>query len=490
MQIVRGSFIRLALIGAAVAGAAGAQAPAASSSALPPVRSLGKPSAVSKDLLGAVSQVRALPGGRVLVNDNLGRKVVMFDPTLASYTVVADTTSATANAYSSRAAGLIAYKGDSTLFVDPQSLSMLVIDGKGQVGRVMSIPRPNDANALIGGPNGTPGFDATGRLIYRAAGGIRMGGPGRGGDGGRGGDAGRGADGRERVRVAAPAAAPGGFPIPEFPDSTAIIRIDMESRAVDTVAKVKIQKQNMQVTQRPDGGVSINAIMNPMQYVDDWAVTSDGRVAVVRGQEYRVDWMGEGNTVASSSKLPFAWQQLNDSAKTAFLDSTRTAMEKLREQAMARMQAGGAGAPIVMGGAPGAGGGDRMQMMTFELGARAAAPAARGDAGGRGAGPGTTTQFQVPPIQLVGANELPDYAPPFAAGSVRGDADGNLWIRTSHVYNGGSVYDIVNSKGVLTDRVLLPAGRVIAGFGPGVVYMGVRDGEGVRLEAAPIRTQP
>lgn len=479
MQIVRASFIRVALLGASVAGAAGAQAPAASSAALPPIRALGKPSAVSKDLLGAVSQVRALPGGRLLVNDNLGRKVVMFDPTLASYTVVADTTSATANAYSSRAAGLIAYKGDSTLFVDPQSLSMLVIDGKGNVGRVMSIPRPNDANALIGGPNGTPGFDASGRLVYRAAGGIRMAAPGRGGEGGRGGD-GRGG------RAAAPA--PGGMPmIPELPDSAAIIRIDMESRAVDTVAKVKIPKQKLEVNQRPDGGMTINAITNPMQYIDDWAVTADGRVAVVRGQEYRLDWMGEANTVAASSKLPFAWRQLNDSMKTSFLDSTRAAMEKLREQAMARMQAGGAGAPIVMGGP--AGGPAGAQMMTFELGARAAV---RGDApAARGAGPGgATTQVQMPPIQLVSANELPDYAPPFGAGSVRGDADGNLWIRTSNVFNGGSVYDIVNSKGVLTDRVLLPAGRVIAGFGPGVVYMGFRDGEGVRLEAAPIRAQP
>jgi hypothetical protein len=489
MQIARRSIIGVALLGAGVASAGGAQAPAASSAALPAIRTLGKPSAVSKDLLGAVSQVRALPGGRLLVNDNLGRKVVMFDPTLSSYTVVADTTSATANAYSSRAAGLIAYKGDSTLFVDPQSLSMLVIDGKGNVGRVMSIPRPNDANALIGGPNGTPGFDANGRLVYRAAGGIRMGAPGRGGEGGRAGDA--RSDGRGG-RVVTPAPAPGGMPmIPELPDSAAIIRIDMESRAVDTVAKVKIPKQKLEVNQRPDGGMTINSITNPMQYIDDWAVTADGRVAVIRGQEYRLDWMGEANTVAASSKLPFAWRQLNDSMKTSFLDSTRSAMEKLREQAMARMQAGGAGAPVVVGGAGGAAMGDRVQMMTFEMGARAAAaPPARGD-GARGAGPGgANTQFQMPPVQLVSANELPDYAPPFSAGSVRGDADGNLWIRTSNVYNGGSVYDIVNSKGVLTDRVLLPAGRVIAGFGPGVVYMGFRDGEGVRLEAAPIRAQP
>ncbi|HVZ49978.1 MAG TPA: hypothetical protein VG916_14420, partial [Gemmatimonadaceae bacterium] len=83
------------------------------------------------------------------------------------------------------------------------------------------------------------------------------------------------------------------------------------------------------------------------------------------------------------------------------------------------------------------------------------------------------------------------YAPPFTAGSARGDDDGNLWIRTSNVYDGGSVYDVVNRDGKLVDRVLLPPGRVIAGFGPGVVYMGVRVNDtGVRLEKAPIRTQP
>ena len=50
------------------------------------------------------------------------------------------------------------------------------------------------------------------------------------------------------------------------------------------------------------------------------------------------------------------------------------------------------------------------------------------------------------------------------------------------------MYDVVNSAGKLTDRVLLPPGRVIAGFGPGgVVYMGVRHEQGVRLEKATIR---
>ena len=97
-------------------------------------------------------------------------------------------------------------------------------------------------------------------------------------------------------------------------------------------------------------------------------------------------------------------------------------------------------------------------------------------------------QMQMPAINMVPISELPDYAPAFAPGAARGDLDGNLWIRTSKVVNGGSQYDVVSAKGELVDRVLMPAGRVIAGFGKGgVVYLGVRDSTGVRLETAKVR---
>lgn len=453
---------------AILAGVASAQAPGATSNALPPIRSLGKVTAASTELLGAVSQVRALPGGRVLVNDNLGRKVVLFDPTLATFKIVADTTAATANAYSSRAGGLIQYKGDSTLFVDPNSLSMLVLDGTGNVARVISVPRPNDAQALVGGPAGTPGFDGQGRLVYRGVSLPMM-------------------NAKATTSAASAASGQPAFPMPTFPESTAIVRVDLSSRKLDTVAYIKIPKINMSVTQGTDGRISMSSITNPMPVVDDWAVTADGRVAVLRGQEYRLDWMDANGKVASTSKIPFAWRHLDDSTKSAFIDSTKKTMETLRQQQLARMQAGGGNAPVMFGpgDAPaGAGGG----MIRIEMSAM------KGDGGGgppsRGSAPsGPPTAAQLPPLNFVAPSELPDYAPPFTAGSARGDAEGNLWVRTSNVYNNGSVYDIINSKGVLVDRVLLPPGRVIAGFGPGTVYMGFRDGAGVRLESAPTRAQ-
>jgi hypothetical protein len=88
---------------------------------------------------------------------------------------------------------------------------------------------------------------------------------------------------------------------------------------------------------------------------------------------------------------------------------------------------------------------------------------------------------------FVPANELPDYRPPFQRAAARGDLAGNLWVRTTEIENGGAVYDVIDPKGKLVDRVAVPAGRVIAGFGRGgAVYMGVLDGTVARLERARV----
>ncbi|HUX34789.1 MAG TPA: hypothetical protein VMV51_13040, partial [Gemmatimonadaceae bacterium] len=145
----------------ALASAARAQQP------LPPVRALGPIERVSTEPMKAVSAVRELSGRRVLVNDVIEHRVLLFDSTLAHAMPVADSTASTANAYGNMPGGLIPYRGDSTLFIDPASLSMLVFDDAGKVARVMAVPRPNEAIFLIGGPFGTSGFDPAGRLVYR-----------------------------------------------------------------------------------------------------------------------------------------------------------------------------------------------------------------------------------------------------------------------------------------------------------------------------------
>jgi hypothetical protein len=91
---------------------------------------------------------------------------------------------------------------------------------------------------------------------------------------------------------------------------------------------------------------------------------------------------------------------------------------------------------------------------------------------------------------VMPAEDLPDYRPPFAAGAVRADADGNLWIRTVPVRPapGGPVYDIVNRAGELADRLQLPPGYSLAGFGAGkVVYLSMRDATGIHLARVRLR---
>jgi hypothetical protein len=47
---------------------------------------------------------------------------------------------------------------------------------------------------------------------------------------------------------------------------------------------------------------------------------------------------------------------------------------------------------------------------------------------------------------------------------------------------------VVNRQGTIVDRVQLPPFRTIAGFGPGAIYMAVKDAAGtVHLERARIK---
>ena len=72
------------------------------------------------------------------------------------------------------------------------------------------------------------------------------------------------------------------------------------------------------------------------------------------------------------------------------------------------------------------------------------------------------------------AEDYPDYYPPVRDLSLRADPEGNLWIlpTTSASAQGGLLYDIVNRKGEISERVQLPANCSLNGIGPnGVVYL-------------------
>jgi hypothetical protein len=422
----------------------------------PSIRQLGPVAAKASQTFGNLVTVRALPGGRLLVNDMQGRKLVMLDSTLTSTTIVADSTSATANAYAGRLGGMIPYRADSTLFIDPTTLSMLVIDPSGKLGRVMSVPRSQDAGMLAGPLGGGAGFDASGRMVYRA----------------------------NPLRAFGPPG-PGGMPqMPEPPDSAAIVRVDLATRQLDTVGMVKIPKIKFNVSQDDKGRITMMSEVNPLPVVDEWAVLSDGSVAFVRGRDYHVDWVGTDGTKSSSPKIPFDWQRLTDDDKIAFIDSVKAARARLIAQ-QPQTQPATASGPQVAGNAasapPGAARGGAQQ--TGEVRVFMGGPDG-GRAGGRG-----DVGINAANLQFVSPSELPDYKPPFLANSVRADAEGNLWVRTipTRAIPGGPIYDVINRKGELVERVQIPESRTIVGFGVGTVFMTMRDSTGTKLERAKLR---
>jgi hypothetical protein len=408
--------------------------------------------ATSTEEFGAMVFIRHSSSG-VIVNDPLNRRLVKLDDALGTPQVIADSTPATANAYSGRSGALLAYRGDSTLFVDPQSLSMLVIDPAGKIARVMSVPRSQDAMVLGNTPIGGAAWDGAGRIVYRGFGMPRF-------------------NMRRDANGTAVAAAP------EIPDTGAIVRVDLASRQVDTVGWVRIPRPKIEMDRDTLGNIRPRITMNPLPTVDEWAVLADGSVAIVRGHDYHVEFVRPDGARESSPKIPFDWQRLTDEDKVAFLDSLQAA----RERFLASQPASAAPPQVSSSTTRGPEGERRVQTMVM------AGPAPGAVAAAAGGNP-LAGMMMSRNVNFVRAEELPDYKPPFFAGSVRADADGNLWVLTIPTKGlaGGSVYDVIDGKGQLIDRVQLPKDRAIVGFGAGgTVYLAAREGTVTKLEKAKI----
>jgi hypothetical protein len=407
-------------------------------SAAGPVRQLPAAVATSSEAVGSIAAVRGLPNGTVLVNDQVSRRVLQLDKDVKLLRVVADSTPATNNAYGGRSGGLLGYHGDSTIFVDPASLAFLVIDQDGKIIRTMAAPRPNDVAFMTGGNQSTPGFDSRGRLIYRGR---------------------------------TPQAPQPRNADPVVPDSLPLVRVDLTTRKTDTITYVKTQKTLVSVTRDKNGNlVSVEMQMNNvLPIVDEWAVLTDGTLAVVRGQDYRVDLFNADGTVARGIKIPYDWERLSDERKVELIDSTRAFREKARDAALAAAKSGTA----VVG----------------ETGRTIETRMTISSDGVRSASSGPPANAAPRPFILPEPSTLPDYRPAFGIASVRTDMENRLWVRTTAVLKsgGGPIYDVIDNTGKRVDRVQLPVGTTIAGFGKGVVYYALRDDSGIHLKKAPIK---
>ncbi len=479
----------------------------------PPVRRISTATALSTEELGAINSVLELRDGRVLVNDGTRRRLLLMDTTLKTVDVVLDSLSEVANTYGTRAGTLIPYRADSVLFIDAAAFAVLVLDPSAHLARVRSVWRPDQMGYYASpfGANVPPATDARGRVVYRI----------------------------NATPTPPKVAPPAGVPyIPSPPDSAFVVSIDLDTRNLDTLGVVRTPKVVYQIRQSVEGFFSISVLVNPMPITDEWAVLPNGVVAFVRGRDYRIDYHQPDGTWTSSPKLAYDWQHLGDADKQKFVDSVKEANR--RTQMGAFMSATirwvnmydkpypkdfkappgyvpqnglakewklppGVSFPAnyVYACAPG----EEPKIIPQASGAAApgsaSPPRERQPVGlpvGPPGGPAGTPSCIPSPIVVTGGvapppptirelamvpyDELPDYRPPFAAGAARADADGNVWIRTNPVkpVPGGPIYDVVNAQGEMIDRLQLPPGYTLVGFGKGkVVYLSMRDAKGIHL---------
>jgi hypothetical protein len=400
-----------------------------------PVVDLPAPSAKSTQTFGAVLGVRQISGGKVLVDDAGQRQIRLLDSTLATSTLVLDSTPGASNSYGGRPVPLVPYLGDSSLFADLKSRTVLVLDSKGQIARTLALPSQMSAGELL---SPSTGVDNKGRIIYVS------------------------------LRRGMPILTPRGV---GFADSVPIIRADLDLRRVDTIARVSRPIARATApTKAPNGTTYTMFAVDPLKTIDEWSVLSDGSVAIVRGQDYHIDWIRPDGTVSSTPKMPFDWKRLTDDDKQRLIDSTRAAQNALLasdklESDVTMMTRGDMSEPP-----PGAGDANR--------GGRGAG---RGDGGGRGGDDGGNALSEngrgyLPRVsEVIPLNQIADYYPPIRLGATIPDLDGHLWIlptTSTQSKRGELVYDVVNTKGELFRRVRAPLGRLVVGFGKGgIVYL-------------------
>jgi hypothetical protein len=388
-----------------------------------PIRTIGPILATSTENVGPAVTVRGTSDGHVIVGAGARQRVYAFDSTLQKFTIVADSGVGT-GVMPIRTTGLIPYLGDSTLLPDFGANALQVLDASGKQIRSMAPPNAQDL-LFLGVPAGfgRPGLDPKGRLIYRTMlrpPGMRMG--------------------------PSPTPTAKGPMTPVNADSAPIVRGDFDSRSVDTLAWLKTPQQgrvSMDTKENPAGGppsLTLHMVMNPFQMADEWAVLTDGTVAIVRVHDYHIDWIDPDGTRHSSPKMPIDWRRYTDSERTQRVDSIRKVAD------------------------------DQIKNMTSKLN-----------------GPGAPQlKFD---IGIVPDSEFPSFWPPIEPGSVLADLDDHIWVlpTTSTNAQNGFTYDVVNREGNVFERVQLPKGHVLAGFGPhDVIYMTKVDGKNTYLERAVV----
>ena len=248
----------------------------------PAPRTLGAPTARFDGDLSAISGVRELPDGRVLLSDFREPALYLID--LRSGTSRRLGRSGSGPNEYRQPGGIHLGRGDTSLVLDRSQYRILLVTRDGQIAGMRSV--------AVQGTSGSSDQDVD-RTKLDAAGTPYFADP-------------DGAFGTRRGKVL---------------DSVALWRFDPVRQRADTVARLGLPETRI-ISAEGNFVRSQRVLFSP---ADGWAVAPDGRVAAIRAVPYRVDWISPQGRVTRGPEIAFTAVRVTDADREVFTRQRGTA---------------------------------------------------------------------------------------------------------------------------------------------------------------------
>jgi len=199
-------------------------------------------------------------------------------------------------------------------------------------------------------------------------------------------------------------------------DSYAIVRWSPPSTALDTVARFPLPDDAV-----PTGSVRRVVDMNPFPLRTTWSVAADGTLAIVHPDPYQVELIDPEGVIRKGPAIEVDRLRVTEGHKDQWRE------EEARPRTVLYALRGEEGHYVTMTG------------------------------------------------EVSEPNNWPRYLPPFLGDAAMFAGDGRLWVRRTTPAGDPPTFDVFDSEGRRVERVKLPHGRRLLGFGQGKLYAVSRD---------------
>ena len=203
-----------------------------------------------------------------------------------------------------------------------------------------------------------------------------------------------------------------------LPDSVGLVRVDPRNKSRTELARVRFPTSGKPEMKQNGTAIKMTMAYPGLVASDPWTVFPDGRIAIVRGANYTVEFIGADGKKSAPIKIAYDPIKVTEADQKAEMDEARKQMKDQAKTVQKMMPAG--------------------ITMDFELLTPATWPA------------------NYPAVSPLGALAAPD---------------GRLWVKRAIPFRAGhEEWNVIDQAGKLVARWKLPAKTTIVAVGQGVVY--------------------